>query len=143
METDILEKIRLEKDIRVLYVTAPSFPEGIAEAFDQLYAIPSSPTRDIFGLSRPENDGEIVYRAAREMEEGEAARHDYDTLLIPKGNYLSRTVNDFKHAPWAIAQAFEELLAQPGLDPDGYCVEWYDMDRPSVKCLIRLEDNPS
>jgi hypothetical protein len=31
-------------------------------------------------------------------------------------------------------------LQQPGLDPQGYCVEEYAADFDSVRCMIRLEN---
>jgi hypothetical protein len=40
----------------------------------------------------------------------------------------------------AIDRAFKELLEQPNLDPQGYCVEWYSSNEESVKCMIRLDE---
>lgn len=136
-----MEKVRIEKDIKVFYVTAPSFPEGIAEATGRLHSLfPFSRERKIFGLSRPENGGAIVYRAAaEEMEKGEGERLGCETLIVKKGNYISLTVNDFRKDPMVITKAFEQLLAEPNLDPQGYCVEWYATDKEAVKCMIRLE----
>jgi len=49
-----------------LYVTAKSFPQGIGEATSKLHNLfPFSKVRRIFGLSRPENNGGIVYRLRR------------------------------------------------------------------------------
>ena len=136
-----MEKVRIEKNIKVFYVTATSFPEGIAEATGKLHSLfPFSQERKIFGLSRPENGGAIVYRAAaEEMEKGEAERLGCETLIVKKGNYVSLTVNDFRKEPMAITKAFEQLLAEPNLDPQGYCVEWYVTDKEAVNCMIRLE----
>jgi hypothetical protein len=62
-----METIILDKDIKVFYVTASTFPEGILAAHQTLHAkIPYSTERKYFGISRPENNGKIVYRAAAE-----------------------------------------------------------------------------
>jgi hypothetical protein len=38
----------------------------------------------------------------------------------------------------AIQRTFNQLLAQPGLDPQGYCVEQYIGN--DMLCMIRLAD---
>ncbi len=78
-----MEKIRIEKDIRVFYVTAKSFPEGIQEAHQKLHSlIPFSKDRKYFGISRPEQGMGIVYRAAaEELEQREAERLKLETLV--------------------------------------------------------------
>ena len=92
-------------------------------------------------MSRPENGGPIVYRAAaEELEPGEAERLNCKTLMIKKGEYVATEVEGFREDPMAISRAFEKLLQQPGLDPQGYCVEWYATDSESVTCMIRLND---
>lgn len=138
-----MENIKIKNDIKVFYVTALSFPEGISEATDKLHSLfPFSKERNIFGLSRPENGGGIVYRAAaEEMESGEAERLGCETLFIKKGNYISLTVNDFRTDPLAIKNAFDRLLTEPNLDPEGYCMEWYATDKEQVRCMIRLNEH--
>jgi predicted transcriptional regulator YdeE len=137
-----METIKIDDDIKVLYVTAKTFPGGIPDAVAKLHQlIPFSKERNIFGLSRPENGGEIVYRAAaEEMEEAEAEKLGCGTLIIKSGNYISLTVNDFRKDVIRIDKAFKQLLNQPGLDPQGYCVEWYATDQEAVKCMIRLNE---
>jgi hypothetical protein len=140
----MIEIFELEKDIKVFYVTATSFPAGIKEATDKLHSLfPFSQERNIFGLSRPENGGGIVYRAAaEELEPGEAEKLNSETLIIKKGKYNSIKVVDFRKDFMAIDRAFKELLKQPNLDPEGYCVEWYSSNEKSVKCMIRLDEQP-
>lgn len=137
-----METIILEKDIKVFYVTATSFPQGIGEATQKLHSLfPFSKERRIFGLSRPENNAAIVYRAAaEEMYEGEAAELHCNTLVISKGKYISILVNDFRKDIMSIDRAFQQLLKQPGLDPQGYCVELYANENEAVTCMIRLDE---
>lgn len=135
-----MEIIILEEDIRVFYITATSFPEGIVEAAEKIQSLfPVSKERKIFGLSRPENNEGIIYRAAAgEMFEGEAEKLQCESLILPKGKYIAIIVNDFKKDVLSISKAFQQLLKHPNLDPQGYCVEQYDTDEKSVTCMIRL-----
>ncbi|MDB4925315.1 transcriptional regulator [Mucilaginibacter sp.] len=135
-----METTTLDKDIKVCYITAASFPDGILAAHQKLHSlIPFSTNRKYFGVSRPEN-GPIVYRAAaEELEPGEAEKLNLDTLILKKGNYISLTVHDYMRDIPAIDRTFKQLLSQPNLDPQGYCVEWYLSDK-DVKCMIRLNN---
>jgi predicted transcriptional regulator YdeE len=134
-----METITQDKDIIVFYITATSFPNGVLEAHQKLHSlIHFSTERKYFGLSRPENGGGITYRAAAEqLESGEAEKLNLDTIVLKKGRYLSLTVNDYMKDIPGIGKAFQEILAQPGLDPQGYCVEWYLSDK-DVQCMVRL-----
>lgn len=137
-----MEKTILEQDIKVFYIAATSFPQGIGEATQKLHSLfPFSKERKIFGLSRPENNEGIIYRAAaEEMFEGEAEKLKCKTLIIPKGKYIAILVNDFRKDVMSIDRAFQELLKQPNLDPQGYCVEQYATDKEAVSCMIRLDE---
>jgi hypothetical protein len=137
-----METIKLDNDIKVFYVTAKTFPEGIPDATDKLHKLfPFSKERKIFGLSRPENNDKIVYRAAaEELEPGEAEKFNCETLIIKKGNYVCLPVNDFRKDIMSIDRAFKQLLKEPNLDPEGYCVEWYATDKEAVNCMIRLNE---
>lgn len=134
-----METYKLEKDIKIFYVTAKSFPEGIQEAHDRLHAtVPFSKDRRYFGISRPENNI-IIYRVGtEETYPGEAEKYKCDTLTIKGGNYVSAIVKDFRKDETSISKTFDKLLQQPNLDPEGYCVEWYANDKEEVRCMIRL-----
>src|SRR4051812_38183785 len=121
-----METITIDNDIKVFYVNAKSFPDGILAAHQQLHSlVPFTTARKFFGLSRPEN-GVIVYKAAaEEINPGEAEKLHLDTLVLPKGKYISRTIYDFMKDPQSVGSVYKELLLHPGLDPQGYCVEWY------------------
>jgi predicted transcriptional regulator YdeE len=137
-----MEKISLDKNIKVFYVTAKSFPEGIPEATNKLHSLFSyTIKRRIFGLSRPENNDGIVYRAAaEELSDGEAEKLGCETLIIPKGQYVAIPVSDFRKDIISINRAFQKLLKEPNLDPQGYCLEWYASDKEEVTCMIRLDE---
>src|SRR4028118_1659201 len=107
-----MEEIILENDIEVFYITAKSFPDGIAEAHKKLREIvPFSADRTYFGISRPEN-GTIVYKAAtEEINKGEAEKVDCDTLDIKSGKYICLTINDFIKDIQGINRSFKTLLS--------------------------------
>jgi len=133
-----METTSIDHDIKVFYILAKSFPEGILDAHNTLHTmVPFSVERGYFGLSRPEN-GPIEYKAAaEELIAGEAETLKCPTLIIQKGQYISLTVENYTTDIQSISNAFQQLLEYPGLDPQGYCVEWYLNDK-DVKCMIRL-----
>lgn len=135
-----MEETIVDKDVKVFYITATSFPDGIMDAHKKLHAlVPFTSGRKYFGISRPEN-GVIVYKAAaEEINQGEGEQFNCDSLVLKKGRYISLTVNDFMKDIQSIGKSFQQLLSYPGLDPDGYCVEWYLNDK-DVKCMIRLKE---
>jgi len=137
-----MKTITIENDIKVFYVTAKTFPDGIGEAIEKLHSLfPFSKERRIFGLSRPENNDGIIYRAAaEEMYDGEAEQLQYNTLIIPKGKYIALEVIDFRKDIMSIDRAFNKILNQPCLDPQGYCIEQYANDKDAVTCMIRLAE---
>ncbi len=135
-----MNTITFDKDIKVVYIKAVQFPEGILEAFAKLKAlIPKMAERKLFGLSRPEH-GRIEYKAATEEDfPGEAEALHADVLSIKKGNYTSVTIMNYMKQMESIGKTFHEMLQHPGIDPDGYCVEWY-ISETEMKCLVRLAD---
>jgi predicted transcriptional regulator YdeE len=132
----------IEKDIKVFYIKATSFPQGIEEAMQKLQSLFSfTKERQIFGLSRPENNEGIIYlAAAEELYDGEAENMQCNTLIIPKGRYIAIEIIDFRKDLMNIGRAFQQLLKAPNLDPQGYCVEWYANDKEAVTCMIRLDE---
>jgi hypothetical protein len=136
-----METITIDHDIKIFYVNAESYPEGILDAHKKLHAlVPFSSKRRYFGVSRPENNGKIVYRAAaEELEKGEAEKFGCKSLILKKGKYICETVEDFVKYPNAIETTFQKLLSHPDIDPEGYCVELYSNDR-SMKCMVRLKN---
>jgi hypothetical protein len=134
-----METITLDKDIRVFYVTAKSFPDGIMEAHKALHSlVPFSKERKYFGISRPENGGKIVYKAAtEEINPHEAEKLNCETLVLKKGKYIALDIQDYMKDIKSIERAFEKLLSHPDIDPQGYCVEWY-LNEKDVRCMVRL-----
>jgi predicted transcriptional regulator YdeE len=134
-----MKKIMLDKDIPVFCVTAKSFPDGILEAHQKLHSlVPISKERAYFGISRPEK-GVIVYKAAaEEKNEGEAEKLGCEKFIIQRGKYIFLTIEDYAQDVQRIGNAFQKLISEPGIDPDGYCVEWYLNDK-DIRCMIKLQ----
>jgi hypothetical protein len=134
-----MEEMLLEKDIPVFCVTAKSFPGGVLEAHEKLHSlVPLSSERSYFGLSRPEK-GVILYKAAaEEKKEGEAEKLGCEKFIIRRGKYIYRTIEDYVKDTGQIGVAFQKLISEPGIDPNGYCVEWYLNDK-EVKCMVKMK----
>ena len=132
-----MDSFILGDDIRVVCVTADSFPEGIEDAHLELNAkLTPNEKRRFFGISRPDETGRIIYKAAAdEMFIGEAESLGLETFLIRRGAYMSFYIKNHRDEPGSIARAFELLLGQHEADPNGYCLEWY-IGENDVKCLV-------
>ncbi|MCL6099494.1 MAG: DinB family protein [Bacteroidetes bacterium] len=135
-----MEKYRLDSDIKVICVTADSFPSGILGAYNTLHSIlPSDNGRNFFGISSPNKKGDIIYKAAvEESFVGEAEKLGCDTFVIKKGEYISIPIHNFISDVLSIDRAFKNLIADPGIDPNGVCVEMYT-GRDDVRCMVRLD----
>ena len=77
--------------------------------------------------------------AAEEINPGESEKFNLDTLVLKKGKYISLTINDYMKDIQSIERAFKKLLANPEIDPQGYCVEWY-LSGKDVRCMVRLKE---
>lgn len=135
-----IEIIHIDKDIKVICVTAKSFPWWVMDAHEELHSqVPFPMKRKYFWISYWDENGEIVYKAAIEEEyDWEADEFGYETFTIKKGDYINRTVKDFMRDIQDIGITFKELLANPEVDPNGYCLEWYFNDT-DVRCMVLLK----
>ena len=137
-----METFILDTDINVLCVTAKSFPDGIMEAFDKLHSlVPNAESGRQFGISRPNRQGVIIYKAATEdLQNGEAEKFGCEPFVIKKGKYIFLDRTDFMKDIQSIGKAFQKLISQPNIDPNGYCLEWY-LNEKDVRLMVRLDDN--
>lgn len=129
----------LEKDLRVFCITAISFPNGVLAAHQQLHAyVNYDIKRKYFGLSAPDKTGTIIYKsAAEELNKGELSKHQLEEFIIKQGNYIYIDIKDFMKDVFCISKAFDELISNPAIDPQGCCVEWY-LNQNDVRCMVRL-----
>jgi hypothetical protein len=134
-----MEKFILDKDIKVFFVKATSFPMGVGGAFHTLQSFMSEgDKRILYGISHSDRNGDIIYMAAvEESFPGEGAQHGCETFLIKKGEYASEVLNDWRRDERIVGKTFQKLLKEPRLDPNGYCLEMY-INEKDVRCLVPL-----
>lgn len=136
-----VELTTVGQDIVLMYETASSFPEGVSQAFDRLYRrLQTHNSRDFYGISRPEQGLDIIYRAGVEpLDDREADILDLPCLILPAGAYYTLSVKDFRKNPAVtLSEAFRQLLRIPDIDPQGFCVEVYTDRQPDlVTCMVR------
>lgn len=134
-----MEQFSLTNDLTVFCVTADSFPDGVQKAHQSLHALISyTPERQYFGLSWPAPNGNLIYKAAaEELIPEELSKHGLEQKVIPKGQYLCMEIHDFMKDIPAIGKAFQQLIADPRIDPDGFCIEWYLSDN-AVRCMVKM-----
>jgi hypothetical protein len=132
-----MDNYNFQKDVPTYCVTAESFPEGIAAAHQQLHTLlPKNDRRDFYGISYPDENGIMIYKAAAQIMEDESLP-GLETFVIKNGPYNSFYIYDYKQNPDSIGEAFELLLKQHEVDPNGYCLEWY-INENDVKCMVPL-----
>ena len=134
-----MDRYTFDKDIAVYCVRATSFPEGILQSHQTLHSkMPYSDERKYFGISRPET-GPIVYKAAAsELTPGELGDKGLEKFIVRKGEYLTVALKDYLKDVAVIGKTFQQLLSQPDIDPNGYCLEWY-VSNSEVWCMVPLK----
>jgi len=134
-----MENFKFENDIRVICRQAASFPEGVLEAHKILHnELPDADQRRFFGISYPDKNEAIIYKAAAEaLYDNEAEQTGFESFTIKKGNYISEFIANFCDDTSAIGKTFKALLTYPGIDPKGYCLEMYTSDK-DVRCMVPL-----
>jgi predicted transcriptional regulator YdeE len=137
-----METFHLENNIKLLCITADSFPEGVLAAHQKLHSIiPHSNDRGYFGISYANAAHAILYKAAAEMQHNEEAeKWNLETFVIKKGDYISTIINNYRNDIPAIGKTFNQMLKDPRIDPNGACVEWYLNDN-DVRCMVRIVNN--
>jgi hypothetical protein len=134
-----METLNLEKDIIVHYVESSSFPDGVLEAHQKLHGLVEyNVHRKYFGISWMGANDSIIYKAAaEELVSGEFSKHLLPTFTVKQGSYIFIDVKDFMQNIEGIGDAFQTLLQEKNIDPQGACVEWYLEDESTCRCMIR------
>lgn len=133
-----MEVYTLEKDMKIICVTAKSFPYDIKKAFHSLIGmLPSIEGRTFMGISYQTKSGEILYKAAvLELFRGESKRYNCEPYTIRKGEYISETLKNWRKDESSIGITFKKL-ADSRADTTFPCVEWYKGQ--DVMCMIRID----
>lgn len=135
-----MENCKIQHEITVYCIQAISFPDGVKKAHEKLHSlVPFSSDRNYYGISFPNEKGEIIYKAAMtELKEGELSAHDLAKFIIPKGEYVCEIIRDFMKDVSAIGNTFQKMIQHPNIDPKGFCLEWYVSDS-DVRCMVKLK----
>jgi hypothetical protein len=128
-----------DTDFKVYCLTASSFPAGLKEVYDKLHATyPPGNGRSYFGLSWPDGEGSLVYKAAVKLNEADGLPpSDYEPFIIKKGVYLSEDIPKFMEDVQSIGKLFQKMIKEPGIDPNGYCLEMH-LNPTDVRCMVKL-----
>ncbi len=134
-----MEKYYIDKDIKVFYVTATSFPNGVGGAFQKLLSfLPKPKERLLYAISSPNEKGIIIYKAAvEESFPGEGEQNGCETFVIKKGEFWSELLLDWRKDESIVGKTFQKLLEHPNLDKSGYCLEIYPNEK-DIRCLVPL-----
>ena len=134
----------IDKDITVLCKTAASFPAGIQKAHKDLHSLlSSSEQRMFYGISYPDRDGNIIYKAAAEqVNKGEAEKLNLEKFTIRRGKYISEVLKDWRKDETSVGKTFRKLLSDPRIDKKGYCLEIYFSEN-DMRCLVPLDQSYS
>lgn len=137
-----MEIFNIEQPVKVICVTAESFPAGIGAAWNKLHSLFNNIIdRTYYGLSYGNNKGGIIYKAAAtEKFEGEAERLGQEQFTIRAGKYIGTTLKDWKKDETIIGRTFQQLLKDERIDhEEGYCVELY-LNENDVQCMVKMKD---
>lgn len=131
-----------ENDIKTICIAADSVPAGIHDAHEKLHALFHDKTgRKFYGIAYGNATKEIIYYAAtNEIFEGEAENLGYTSFKIKKGLYNCIELKDYYKDIPSVSRAFDYLLQDTRLDPNGYCLEIYPTPHNSkdIICCVKL-----
>ena len=139
-----IEEYVINKNIKVLCVTASSFPADVQTAHKKLHSlVHSTLQRTFYGISFPDKNGNIIYKAATEERyDDETMSLNLETFVIRKGVYISEVLVDWRKDEPSVGRTFQKLLSDPRIDKNGYCLEIYLNDR-DMRCLVPLDPSYS
>jgi predicted transcriptional regulator YdeE len=128
----------LENDVPVIGAQVKTFPDGIGEAFDRLISmLPDGMHRPCYGICYGTEKG-IHYIAAIAGSTSEAATLNLQSYIIPKGDYVVKSIANWRDKLPAIKEAFHELLSGDCADISRPCIEWYKNDNEML-CMLKLD----
>ena len=92
-----MERYTIPHNVNTACITVLTFPDGIEEAFQQLRAFfPSTEQRPrkYFGISYPQQNGKLMYKAAVELFQGECS--SFENFVIEES--FSESMQKLKKA---------------------------------------------
>ena len=134
-----MEKYEQKEDVSLICLRATSFPEGIMDAFNKLQdSLPNCSERTWYGISKPNEQGEIIYKAAvTALSDREAEETGFESFTVTKGIYLTEEIKNWRENMRMIGETFNKLLQDPQLDRGASCIERYTAD-DDILCMVKL-----
>lgn len=135
-----MEIFNVAQPVKVICVTAESFPAGIGAAWNKLHGLfDNVMDRTYYGISHGDDEGGIIYKAAAsEKFEGEAEQLGCESFTISAGNYIGTTLKNWKKDETIIGRTFQLLEDERIDDEEGYCVEIY-LNENDVQCMVKMK----
>lgn len=129
----------IDQDMTVYCLTAVSFPAGLKDVYDTLHSLYAPGNgRTYFGISYPDGKGSLVYKAAVKLNDSDTPpAAPFEPFTIRRGNYVSEDIVNFMSDVSAIGRTFQQMIKEPGIDPNGYCLEMY-LNPTDVRCMVPL-----
>lgn len=133
-------KYTISKAINLKCILADSFPAGISQSHAEIRELCGG-NSDVtyYGISHPDNHNGIIYLAGAQENFVAETGKKLVAKTIPTGDYIFMDVADYTNNLMKIGLVFDKLTHYPGIDPNGFCLEWYLPD-DICRCMIRLND---
>ena len=129
----------IPEDIEVFGKAVKEFPAGITETFSELISmLPANDARPYYAINEC-SDGKFKYIAtALETYAGEADKYNYDEYTIEAGDYLCKSVKDWRTKTASIKNVFEDLGKNDLADTAKPLIELYK-DENEMLCLVKTK----
>ena len=116
-------------ELKLMYVKAELFPEGIKAAWDKLYSsVNSFKGRKCYGTSQCIGTN-IEYRACVVQLDGdEPGKLGLESFTIPASNYAAKKLMDWQSQLPRIPEIFDELSSKHEIRKDVPFLEYYKSD---------------
>jgi len=119
------KELEITDDIKVIYVKAETFPEGITAAFDKLETITGLKNRHVYGITECTGEKLAYMACVKEEFDGEAVQLGLPVYEIPKGKYFYYTLKNWRENIDQIPQLFAQFDKMSGIKKQTICLEDY------------------
>lgn len=136
-----MEKITLDKAVKLVAKQVKTFPLGISEIFDHLlHTLPEGKARAYFGISWMEDDRVVYYAAAEQRAPSELKDFELEPWTIESGEYLAIPITQWYQKLDSIKDVFHHLMLDQRTDKTKPCIEWYQSDNKML-CMMKIISN--
>ena len=113
-------------ELKLMYVEAETFPEGIKDSWDKLEkALGTTKGRKFYGISKCIGS-KIIYRACViPIDDNEPDQLGLETLTIPSSRYASKKLLNWSSQIQMFGTIFDELFSKHSTNGELYALEDY------------------